>query len=101
MRDVHRGQWDCRPQRVVLRVAVGGATLGAIGRCGVRIAASVAGGVTVVPPTLVRGVGLVGGSSRARPASDGRCDLVCAARRRLGIGARWCWEVDQVPHARG
>jgi hypothetical protein len=91
MRDTHRGRWDRRPQRVVFRVAVGGVALGANGRCGVRIVASVAGGVTVVPPPVVRGAGLVGDGARARPAHAGRCALVRAARRRLGVGARRCW----------
>jgi hypothetical protein len=101
MRGVHHGRWDRRPQRVVFRVAVGGVRLGAIGRCGIRIVAVAAGGVTVVAPPLVRGVGLVGGGSRAGPASDGPCALMRAARRRFGIGARRCREVGQVPQARG
>jgi hypothetical protein len=101
MRGVHRGRWDRRPRRVVYRVAVGGVTLGAIGRCGVRIVASVTGGVTVGPPPFVRGVGLVGDGYRAGPASDGRCAPVRAARRRCSVGARRCWELGPSTAVRG
>jgi hypothetical protein len=58
-------------------------TLGAIGRCGVTIAASVAAGVIVVAPPLVRGVGVVGRGLPAGPTNDYRCDSVSV----LGAGA--------------
>jgi hypothetical protein len=51
------------------------------------------GGSLRVAPPFVRGVGLVGGGLGAGPASGGRCTWVRAARRRGGIGARWCWEL--------
>jgi hypothetical protein len=54
MRGVHDGRWDRRPRRVVQRVAVGGATLGAMCRCRVGSVASVLLCVTVVAPPLVR-----------------------------------------------